>query len=208
MNHDSIIFDLDGTLWDSAAGICGTWREVMQEYPQIKSTVTVEKLHSCMGLPLDEIGRRLFPELDEALQKELMDKCCEMENRYLAVHGGVLYPDLEGVLRRLSEKYRLFIVSNCQTGYIESFFEAHGTGKYFEDIECHGGTGLSKGENNKLIIERNGLKSPVYVGDTQGDADSAEFAGIPFVYAAYGFGSVKKYDYIINTIGDIEKLSL
>ena len=40
--------------------------------------------------------------------------------------------------------------------------------EYFEDFECAGNTGKPKGENNKLVIERNNLKSPVYVGDTQG----------------------------------------
>ena len=82
------------------------------------------------------------------------------------------------------------------------------TSKYFTDIECYGNTDLSKGENNKLVIERNNLKNAVYVGDTQGDADSAEFAGIPFVFASYGFGSVKKYDYIINKFSDILSLDL
>lgn len=203
MTYDSIIFDLDGTMWDSADGIVGTWNLVLEDYPQITQKVTREKLTACMGLPLDEIGRRLFPECTAELQKELMKKCCDLENEYLSVHGGVLYPELKETLEALSEKYRLFVVSNCQCGYIESFFAAHDTEKYFTDIECHENTGLSKGENNKLVISRNGLKNAVYVGDTQGDADSAAFAGIPFVYAAYGFGSVEKYDYRINKFSDL-----
>lgn len=203
MKFDGIIFDLDGTLWDSAEGICGTWSEVIGEYPEVNSIVTVDKLHACMGLPLDEIGRRLFPDLDAALQKELMEKCCARENKYLSVHGGVLYPDLENILKKLSQKYKLFIVSNCQMGYIESFFTAHGLGKYFTDTECYGATGMSKGENNKLVIARNSLKKAVYVGDTQGDANSAAAAEIPFIYAEYGFGSVEKYDYVIHSIGEI-----
>ncbi|MCQ2464894.1 MAG: HAD family hydrolase [Oscillospiraceae bacterium] len=203
MKYDGIIFDLDGTMWDSAEGIAGTWNMVLKEYPQIKETVTAEKLKACMGLPLDEIGRRLFPGYSPELQKELMKKCCDMENVYLSEHGGILYPHLKETLEKLAEKYRLFVVSNCQCGYIESFFAAHGTAKYFTDTECHEATGLSKGENNRLVMERNGLKSAVYVGDTQGDADSAEFAQIPFVYASYGFGSVKKYDYIIEKFSDL-----
>lgn len=206
MDNNGIIFDLDGTLWDSAEGICGTWRKVIENYPQVKCTVTVDVLYGCMGLPLDEIGRRLFPELDSDMQEKLMDECCRLENEYLAEHGGMLYPDLEETLEYLSYKYRLFIVSNCQTGYIESFFKAHGLGKYFDDIECFGATGLSKGENNKLIIERNNIISSVYVGDTQGDADSATVAGIPFVYARYGFGDVEKYDYVIDKISDMIKI--
>ncbi len=208
MKYDGIIFDLDGTLWDSAEGICGTWREVIKKYPGINRDITVEDLHNCMGLPLDEIARRLFPELDSKMQMRLINECCDMENEYLAIHGGVLFPELEETLKSLSEKYRLFIVSNCQAGYIESFFKAHSLSGYFEDIECFGATGLSKGENNKLIIERNNLKNAVYVGDTSGDAQSAIDAGIPFIFARYGFGNVDKYDYVIDSISELKNIFL
>lgn len=208
MKHDSIIFDLDGTLWDSTEGICETWNQVLAGYPEVNQVITAENLHGCMGLQMRDIAEKLFPGHSHSLQNELMEKCCELENEYLAEHGGILYPDLKSVLEILSGKYKLFVVSNCQKGYIESFFAAHDTSKYFTDIECYGNTDLSKGENNKLVIERNNLKNAVYVGDTQGDADSAEFAGIPFVFASYGFGSVKKYDYIINKFSDILSLDL
>ncbi len=203
MKYDGLIFDLDGTLWDSGQGICETWKEVISRYPQVKSTVTVEKLHACMGLQLEEIARRLFPELDDTMQKKLMDECCEYENEYLENHGGILYPQLESVLKRLSEKYKLFIVSNCQCGYIESFFKAHDMEKYFTDIECYGNTGKSKGENNILLIKRNNLKNPVYIGDTAGDAKSALDAGVPFIYARYGFGTVEKFDYVIDSFNQL-----
>ena len=85
-------------------------------------------------------------------------------------------------------------------------FKAHKLDKYFTDYECPGRTGLSKGENNKLIIERNNLKNPVYVGDTEGDAESAKAAGIPFVFAKYGFGNVKEYQYAINKFEDLSTL--
>ncbi len=203
MKFDGLIFDLDGTLWDSGEGICQTWREVISRYPEVKNTVTVEKLHSCMGLPLEEIASRLFPELDDEMQMKLMNECCEYENEYLGKHGGILYPNLKTVLQNLSERYRLFVVSNCQSGYIESFFQAHDTAKYFSDIECYGNTGKSKGENNKLIIDRNALKNSIYIGDTASDAKSALDAGIPFIFARYGFGNVDKYDYVIDSFDQL-----
>ena len=81
--------------------------------------------------------------------------------------------------------------------------KAHDTKKYFLDTECWGRTRLPKGESNRLLIERNKLKHPVYVGDTQGDAQSAIDAGIPFIYAAYGFGEVKKYDAKIDSFDEL-----
>lgn len=191
---DSLIFDLDGTLWDSTDGIIETWNELLKGYPDIDKTVTREEMASNFGRPLDEIARRMFPDQTPRMQKQLMDECGDKEIIYLSKHGGSLYPQTEEVLKALSEKIPLFIVSNCQAGYIESFYKGNGMGRYFKDHECIGVTGLSKGENIRLIISRNGLKAPAYMGDTQGDADAARAAGVPFIYAAYGFGEVDGYD--------------
>ena len=203
MKIDSIIFDLDGTLWDSTEGVSKTWSLVLNKYDYERKEVTVEDLLSCMGKQLDEIGKILFPKLSSEVRKNLMNECCTLENEYLGEHGGVLYAKVEETLKELSKKYKLFVVSNCQDGYIECFFKAHKLDKYFTDYECPGRTGLSKGENNKLVIERNNLKKPVYVGDTEGDAESARVAGIPFVFAKYGFGSVEKYQYEIDSFQDL-----
>ena len=203
MKIDSLIFDLDGTLWDSSEGIVATWALVLENYPEIHKKVTAEELASNFGLPLEQIARNMFPDQPESLRQQLMAECGEKENLYLAEHGGLLYPKLEETLRNLSEKYPLFIVSNCQDGYIQSFYSGNHTEKYFKDCECIGVTGKSKGENIRLVMERNGLKAPVYVGDTQGDADAAAQAGIPFIYAAYGFGQVKAFDAEIHTFEEL-----
>ena len=163
----------------------------------------IDELEGCMGMLLDDISRKLFPKESPSMQKKLIDECCDKEVEYLSKFGGDLYEDLEEVLKYLSNKYKLFIVSNCQSGYIESFFKGHKLDKYFTDIECAGNTGMEKGENNLLIIERNSLKNPVYVGDTQSDLDSAIVANIPFVYASYGFGKVERYDYIIHSFKEL-----
>lgn len=204
MNIDSIGFDLDGTLWDAIEGVCGAWKEVLAKHPDInKKIVTVEEMKGCMGLIINDIGKKLFPDLDEAMQMQLMREVCENEQIYLGEHGGTLFPKVEGILKTLSEKYKLFIVSNCQDGYIQCFFKAHKLDKYFIDFECSGATGLTKGENIKLVMERNDLKNSIYVGDTNSDLEGAKVAGIKFVYARYGFGNVDEYNYVIDKVEDI-----
>ncbi len=201
---DGLIFDLDGTLWDATEVICKTWNIILKEYPNVrKEPITVNELESCMGLLLDDIGKRLFKNTDDDLRKALMNKCCDLECQWLAKEGGRLFPDVENTLNILCKKYKLFIVSNCQQGYIQSFYEGNKLGKYFTDMINAGDTGLDKGENNKIIIERNNLKNAVYIGDTQGDRQSAIDAGIPFVYAEYGFGTVDGYDYKIEKFSDL-----
>ena len=101
-----------------------------------------------------------------------------------------MYPQVEETFQKLKEKYHLYIVSNCQSGYIEAFLEYYGYGKYIEDTECYGNNGLVKGENIRKVAERNHLTKAVYVGDIQGDYDASMQAGVEFIHAGYGFGTV------------------
>lgn len=201
---DGIIFDLDGTLWSSAKAISEAWGLMLQKHTEVsKKQVTEEELYGCMGLPMYDIAAKLFPDLSEQARNALMDELCIFENDYLAERGGILFEGLEETLAALKKEYQLYIVSNCQDGYIEAFLKAHHMEQYFEDTECWGRTRTSKGESNKLLIRRNHLKNPVYVGDTAGDYQSAADAEIPFVFAAYGFGKVENCKY---TIADITEL--
>lgn len=196
-SYDGIIFDLDGTMWDTRKPICEAWNIILSRHEEIHRSPIVEAdLNDCMGLPMYDIAAKLFPQEQEPVRNALMDELCTFENGYLAERGGILYPQLAETLYTLSKKYPLYIVSNCQDGYIESFLTAHLMSDFFKDTECWGRTFLSKGESNKILMERNGLKNPVYVGDTSGDAKSAEDAGIDFIYAAYGFGEVSDDRYV------------
>ncbi|SIT71961.1 HAD family hydrolase [Edaphobacillus lindanitolerans] len=206
MKADSIIFDLDGTLWDSRKAVAESWTKVISETPGVEGRVTEDDLTKTMGLLLEEIGEILFEDMEKEKRAALMETCCVYENEWIGRVGGVLYPRLEEVLRELSERFRLFIVSNCQDGYIEAFYQAHGLGRFFEDYENPGRTGLPKGENIRLVIERNGLKAPVYVGDTEGDRKAARQAGIPFIWASYGFGDPQEWDEKIGRIGELPEM--
>ncbi|MGI2326845.1 HAD family hydrolase [Planococcus sp. YIM B11945] len=203
---DSIIFDLDGTLWDSREAIAISWNQVFEKLEEGNFSVTKDDLTAMMGLQIEEIGEKLLPNLSASKRKELLDRCSMVENDYLIEHGGILYPDVKEVLERLAQKYKLFIVSNCQEGYIEAFLEYYGLGNLIQDFENPGRTGLLKGENIKLVMDRNQLASSVYVGDTKKDYEAAQLAGIPFVYAAYGFGDVHDSDYTIQQFRDLTSL--
>lgn len=207
MKAEAILFDLDGTMWDAVDGILMTWNQVVTNHPECrKEPISSEELSGCLGLPMTEIGQRLFPKATQEEQQMLLDECCALENQYLSEHGGILYPKLEETLLALKKDYKLFVVSNCQKGYIESFIKAHKLEKCFDDIECWGNNLLPKGENNKLIMERNNVTRAVYVGDTAGDEESARVAGIPFVYASYGFGEAKEPDFVLTEFAKLPKV--
>lgn len=202
--YDGLIFDLDGTMWNSTKPIVEAWNIILGKHPEIKREPIVEEdLTDCMGKTMYTIAAMLFPKEEEAVRNALMDELCFFENEYLEEVGGVLYPKLEETLEELSKEYPLYIVSNCQDGYIEAFLKAHKLAYLFKDTECWGRTFVTKGETNKILIKRNNLKNPVYIGDTQGDKQSAVDAGIDFIFASYGFGNVDEYNYKIEKFEDL-----
>lgn len=159
-----------------------------------------------MGLPFDEIVKIYYGYLDKEKAEKYTKEAFNKNIDNLLKNGGTLYPKLQETIKKLSKHFRLYIVSNCMEGYIESFLNSSMLKDYFCDYESHGKTKLSKGENIKLVIERNHLKNAIYVGDTLGDKLVAAYAGIPFMYASYGFGNVIEYDYKLNDISKILKV--
>ncbi len=211
---DSILFDLDGTLWDATHAILAAWENVLREHPHVTPAepITLECIRYYMGLTNEELGAILFPQFDGVGQMKMMRASCAYENRFLNEHGGILYPDVIETLAVLAEKFPLFIVSNCQCGYIEGFLGANGGAPYITDYVCADETGLEKAGNIRLMMERHGLVNPVFVGDTTSDSTAAEKAGVPFVYAKYGFGEafgrgrVTEYRYVIDSFADLCEL--
>nr|MBQ8253078.1 HAD family hydrolase [Lachnospiraceae bacterium] len=198
-----IIFDLDGTLWDSAQAVVDSWNVVIDKMPDFHKRITVEDMESLMGKTMDDIAYTYFDTVSRERALEILQACMDYENAYLEKVGGILYPQLEEVLGNLSKDYFLAIVSNCQSGYIEAFLKHHGLEKYFDDTECFGNTKQEKDANIRLVAERNRLEKAVYVGDVLGDYLSATKAGLEFVHAAYGFGEVPQAKYRIQSLTEL-----
>ena len=189
---DSIIFDLDGTLWDSKANVARAWQAANEQVKYIsEDNIDQAMVRSITGMTYVAIFEKLFPYLSNKQMEEFMGICAVKEIEMLQTHGGDLYPQLDETLQYLSTKYKLFIVSNCQSNYIETFISFSGLGHYFMGHQCFGTKGQPKAENIKDIVNDHNLKAPVYVGDTMGDFTSANKAGVPFIFASYGFGVVE-----------------
>ena len=199
-----IIFDLDGTLWDTSAQIIPAWNTVLLRHNQ--NAITADEMVNYIGKTLEDISKLMFPNLPFDKAMAILDECCREEQNYLRQHGGTLYPNLEATLQSLKEQFSLYIVSNCHSEYLNSFFIAHNLKDYFEDYETHGNTGLFKAENIKLVVKRNNLEKAIYVGDTELDKLSAESADIPFIYASYGFGKVNSADHEIKQFSDLIRI--
>ena len=187
-----IIFDVDGTLWDTTDVVARAWNKAIAEAGTTKAVVSGAILKKEFGKTMKAIADSLFSDATEAEKEELMTLCCRYEHQEIEANTEkLLYPDVVETIQALAKNHRVFIVSNCQSGYIELFMKKNSLEAFIEDWECYGDTGKGKGDNIKLLMERNAVRDAVYVGDTQGDYEATQAAGIPFIFAKYGFGSVQ-----------------
>ncbi|PJJ60844.1 HAD family hydrolase [Hymenobacter chitinivorans] len=206
LHLDSLIFDLDGTLWDATATVAEGFHRARQRVEYVTHDVTLDQVRAVTGQPYPVVYERLFPELSPAQREEFRHICAVEELRSARERGGVPYPVLRETLEYLRGKYRLFIVSNCQTGYIEAFLDHTQTGELFEGHQCFGTKNLPKADNIREIVEQFGLQQPAYVGDTEGDHSACRANGLPFLFAAYGFGTAPDYEARLDTFGDLRQL--
>lgn len=205
----NLIFDIDGTLWNTTAVVAGAWNQAVSESGVKELSdlfVTDKMLQKEFGKPMDVIADDLFGEIDSKVKADLLAKCCVYEHEAILNNTEDLtYKGMRETLRELSKEKNLYIVSNCQDGYIELVMEKNGLSDIIKDYECFGHTGLQKGENISLLVSRNGLskEDTVYIGDTYGDFLATKEAGLQFVFAEYGFGEVKEADFVIKDIRDL-----
>ncbi len=197
MKTDGILFDLDGTLWDSCRVVAESWGETLRRVCGAEHGPSAAEVRGIMGMTGEQIAQTLFSRYGERAG-EISMLCMEEETAYIARHSGDVYPGVREMLETLSRRFPLFLVSNCQQGYIPCFLGCTGFGPFFKDSACEGTTGLGKAENIALLCERYGLERPVYVGDTVSDERSARKADCAFVHAAYGFGAAENPDAVIN----------
>lgn len=186
--------DIDGTLWNTTGVVAKAWNKAIADCGFDADEVNASGLQKEFGKPMNVIADDLWPALTQEQKDRLMEQCCVREQEALKEnHEDISYPAVRDTIKALAQKFRLYIVSNCQSGYIELTMEKNKIADYIKDHECYGDTGLGKADNLRLLVRRNGIKAPVYVGDTQGDVDACREAGVKFVWAGYGFGSVQEF---------------
>ncbi|HMQ10875.1 MAG TPA: HAD family hydrolase [Oligoflexia bacterium] len=202
---DSLIFDLDGTLWDSTAACAQTINRQLQNKKINITPIKQQDVASAMGLPHNEYIEKVFAKATLEEKKILAQQV--FDHTHISMEDSLLYDGVEQGINALSQQYPLYIVSNCESGYIENFLNISGLKSYFKDFECWGNTGQEKYKNIEAVIQRNNLQNPIYIGDTQGDKFAAEKAGVSFIAANYGFGQVEGL-YTLNHFSELLELML
>lgn len=200
----NIIFDLDGTLWDTRTQISKAWNQILNKEYNI--SINPKQITKLMGKTNNDFINIFFDKIDNIDTNSLLKRCQNNELLYLQKNGGKLFPNAINTIKTLSKKYNLFIVSNCQAGYIETFLNYYNLNKYFKDFECFGNTNQEKSKNINLLTNRNDLYhcETCYVGDTYDDYKASKDNNIIFIHASYGFGICKSRKYCIKAINDLK----
>ena len=207
MRYESLIFDIDGTLWDSRALVAEGYNIQLKAEGLEHLFVDAEILRTQFGKVMTEIADGIFASIPVPERYALMERCMDTENRYLHENPcRIGYPGVLETVRELAKQYRLFIVSNSQCGYPELCMDKLGLAPYIQGHMCFGDTGTSKGKTIRALMERHGIENCAYVGDTQGDYEATVEAGVPFIWCSYGFGMPEGYEAKIDSFADLLNL--
>ena len=208
MQFESIIFDIDGTLWDSRSMVAKGWNAHMKEVGMERFFVDPDVLKRVFGKVMTEIADIIFAELPAEQRYPLLEECMEREKKMLHDDPclGLGYPKVKETMEALAKDHRLFIVSNSQSGYPQLCMEKMGLTELICGHSCFGDTGLCKGETIRKLMKDHDITSACYVGDTAGDMEASDLAEIPFVYCTFGFGTADHYWKKIDSFAQLLEL--
>ncbi len=204
---ESLIFDIDGTLWDSRALVAKGYNKQLCSEGLDHLCVDAEQLKKLFGKTMTEIADIMLATIPAEERYGVMERCMETEKKYLEgdpCHIG--YPGVKETIVQLAQKYRIFIVSNSQKGYPELCMEKMGLEPYIQGHLCFGDTGTSKGKTIRTLMEKHGITDAIYIGDTQGDYEATVEAGVPFVWCTFGFGTPDGYAAKVDSFEELLNL--
>lgn len=186
-NHDALIFDIDGTLWNACAASAKGWNNALLKLG-IEKTVTAKEIESIAGLPFDECIETLLPGLLN-VHPHLLAALNDAELEVVKNEGGIFYEGAIDGFKLLSEDYQIFLVSNCQDWYLKLFLELSGLEPLLAGYDCNGLSDLPKHDMLTNMISKYDLKNPVYIGDTASDEAACKQANLDFIHVSYRFGT-------------------
>jgi phosphoglycolate phosphatase len=190
---DSLIFDMDGTLWDAVDSYVRSWNEGAK-LENINRVFTRADLDHVMGWERGRVLPYMFPDKTVEEQERIYETINKCRATIMPKYGGRVYNGVREGIISLATKYKLFVVSNCPKGLIVEFMKWADLQEYFLDEMAHGVNSMPKHHNINLLIEKHQLINPVYIGDTDGDSKDSRIANLPFGLVTYGFGSSEDFD--------------
>jgi phosphoglycolate phosphatase len=208
--YSVVLFDLDGTIADSAPGITSTLASTLEQLGH--PVPAPAQLLEWVGPPLPDSFTAKIGLTGTALDKAMLI----YRKQYLA-HGALdstIFPGMEEVLRRVHEAG---IPSSLATSKPERpatlMLDHYGLSRYLDVI-----TGASDDEvrsakadvvEEALVRLRDrgvDLSRPVLIGDRHHDVEGAAVHGVPTIFVEWGYGSVAEQAGAVAVAADTDAL--
>lgn len=199
---DSLIFDMDGTLWDNVNSYEIAWNTSLEKLGY-DVRVTREDLIGLMGKEARQLLNVIAPKASIEDQDTLFEEVTSQYQKLIPNINPTIYDGVYDGLKKLATKYPIFMLSNCEEGGLVIFMNHTKTTHLFKDYMEHGQNQKPKSFNLQLLKDRNNINNPVYVGDTDSDSLESHKANVPFAFVTYGFGDTDKYQFKFDHFNDL-----
>ena len=187
--YQTILFDLDGTLTDSAPGIIHSVQYALKKYG---IEAEDQALHSFIGPPLVHSFQERF-----GFDHEQALEAVGYYREYFTAGGmfeNSVYPGIEELLQKLKRDGKSLVVATSKPElFSRQIIEHFALDDYFDFI---GGAAMDESRATKTevlsyVLETLGTdrSRAVMIGDRRNDIEAAKFLGTDSIGVLYGYGS-------------------
>ncbi len=217
----TILFDLDGTLIDTAPDLMNAHNHVMKKYGyETKSTDDIRKLvgkgsASLIGRSVWGQAKKEFGKVsDQSIKKEMVKEFIDFYANNIAVESKLVNGTLEFLNWSKKNNISMGVCTNKQEYLSVDLLKQLKIYDYFEYVAGSDTFDYCKPDprhlTNVIEIMQGDIKKSIMIGDSETDAESAKSAGIPFILLEDGYTEKKvseiHHDYLIKDFVNIEEI--
>jgi len=201
-----LIFDLDGTLADTAQDITDSLNYALK--PFAGKIYSVEETKAMVGSGISRLLASLLPVQDEESKKVVTDRFIGFYSKHLLDNTNV-YPMVKETLPQL-DNYRKAVVSNKREALSRGVLEGIGILRYFDVVFGSDSVPEKKPSPvpilrllEKFVVARD---EAVIIGDSNYDIEAGRAAGVTTIAVTYGFRKreiLKDADFIIDRFDEL-----
>lgn len=200
-----ILFDMDGTLLDSAPAVVGRIQETLEHFGV--AAPPADELHIYIGPPTPYTMGQFLPESEVAAATAFYRSLSERDG----LAKQTLFPGIPALLAALAEAGRpLGVASSKPQDEIDHIVEHFGIAEYFTAV-----VGAEDHRPEKADVVRQALidlekhlheAAPVLVGDRIWDVEGAAAEGLPTVMVDWGYAAESEFAHAIARAASTDAL--